>query len=216
MSSCLAAWLVLAAEAHPFGARFAAHLTNVDVGPDRVSVRYTADVPNPIVATATRTPGVDPVEAMAEELRTGLVLLVNGEVAPMSPDGPWSVRPTEDTHRYTWALSAGLEAPPATVELSNGNLPDVPAVFRAHVDVADGWEIAESTLWRVRDGVVELDESDLWRTDERHRTLTVAVRERRSALWPALLGLGLVVAFSAIAALRAQPQRPRATRSPPG
>ena len=70
------------------------------------------------------------------------------------------------------------------MELSNANLPGIPAVHRGRVTVTDGLRVEDCTLWRMRDGVLVLDETDRWRTDERHRTLGVTVRP------PTLLAAG--------------------------
>lgn len=189
----IAAWLLGATcHAHPFGARFATHLQELDVAPDRVEVRYLADVPNAIVAAGAR-PGRDPLDDMAEELRSGLVLRVDGRSVALVPAGPYDHQPTDDTQQFAWRLTAELEAPPHEVELSNGNLPEVVAVFRSNARVAGPLAAGDCSLWRLRDGRIALDESDRWRTDERHRTLSVEVGPPLGGLssaWAAVRGWG--------------------------
>ncbi len=177
-------WLALAAHSHPFGARFAAHLVELEVGDSGVRVAYLADVPNPIVQTATRDPRANPVEEMALELLSGLVLEVDGETHSLAPAGPWSATATEDTHQFQWVLEAELDRPPASVALSNGNLPDVPAVYRARVTVGGTQVPTDCSLWRVRNDEIALDETDRWRTDERNRTLSVSLAPPAGALSP--------------------------------
>lgn len=170
----LAALLGVVAQAHPFGARFAAHLVELDVTEDRLEVRYLADVPNAVVAAGAR-PGRSPLDDMAEELRSGLLLEVDGRSILLEPTAPYAHVATEDTQQFAWTLAASLEEPPRQVTLSNGNLPDVVSVFRGSVRVGGRLAASACSLWRVTDGLIALDESDRWRTDERHRTLSVTV-----------------------------------------
>ena len=182
-------WCALAASAHPFGARFAAHLIEVDVGREHVRVRYLADVPNPIVATATRKPGADTLQAMASELQSGLLLEIDGVSVALEPRGPWSAVPTEDTQQFSWSFIAKMPRGGQRVVVSNANLPDVAAVFRGRITITDGLLASDCTLWRMNDGAIALDETDRWRTDVRHRTLGVTVREPLGFLSPLCLSV---------------------------
>lgn len=172
-----ALWCALSAQAHPFGARFAAHLMELEVGREGVRVQYLADVPNPLVATATSDRGADPLPAMANELRSGLLLEVDGTSIPLEPDGVWTVTPTEDTHQFSWTFTAAIPPGSTSVEVSNANLPDVTAVYRSRVTVADGLVATACSLWRMRGDELAIDETDRWRTDERNRTLSVEIQE---------------------------------------
>lgn len=202
MISGVLVWALAVAQAHPFGARFAAHAVAVDVGERTIHVEYIADVPNPLVVSATQDPQADPVRAMALELLSGLVLEVDGETAELVPDGSWQVQRTDDTHQFLWRLDATVPHAPTTVELSNGNLPDVTAVFRAKVTTAtDDLVLTESSLWRMQDGEIVLDETDRWRTDERMRVLRVTVRAR-PRLWPWLLPVGGLALTGMVVLLR--------------
>ena len=182
-------WLVVAAQAHPFGARFAAHMLEVEVGRTTIDVQYVADVPNPLVATATADRHADPLTAMAEELRSGLLLEVDGQSVALQPHGLWTVTPTDDTHQFAWSLRAAIPTGTRRVTVSNGNLPEVTAVYRSRVTVADGLLADACSLWRLRDDEIALDETDRWRTDERNRTLWVDVREPLGAASPLWLWL---------------------------
>ncbi len=177
-------WLAFTAHSHPFGARFAAHLVELEVSDSAVRVNYLADVPNPIVQTSTRDPSADPLAEMALELLSGLLLEVDGATLRMEPVGPWSARATEDTHQFQWTLEAALPNPPTDVVVSNANLPDVAAVYRSRVSVGGSSVPTACSLWRMRDNAIALDETDRWRTDERNRTLSVSLAEPAGALSP--------------------------------
>lgn len=174
-------WLVGLALAHPFGSKLTAHQVRVELGASEVRLQYRADVPNPLVASATRRSDADPIEEMALELNDGLVFLVNGQRRSLTAFGDWESTPNDDATTFQWDYRLPLEPGTHEVELSNGNLPDVLSVHSAEVWVGPAWTASACSLWRFHDGELVLDEHGRWRATEKGRTVSVAVRP--AALW---------------------------------
>lgn len=183
---CLLAPIALA---HPFGAESAAHHSELWLAPDHVRVRYTAEVPRPvIVANARLRPGIDPVTAMSAELRAGLILLADGEALPLAVSGPAVIR--DDANATTLALSFTARLPPSTHALvwTHGNLPEIPAWSATTVFAEPGIEVLDSNLLEMRNGEIARDRAGQWRYGDDGRTVsvTLAVRDgplHRVARW---------------------------------
>ena len=173
------------ANAHPFGSKLAAHQLKVHISAHELAVDYTADVPNAIVATATRSPTADPLKAMALELHSGLLLLVDGTTVPLEPTEPWTVEDTEDTQRFHWSYRVPLETGVHNLDISNGNLPGVMSVHSVIATVSDGIRVKQTSLWRFHKDKLVRDDNGRWRTtdDARSLSLTTVAPSPLTKLW---------------------------------
>ncbi len=168
----LLAWsLELAAAAHPFGARYAAHHTVMDLHRDQITIRYTADVP------ATLLDQGHTAESLQTELTSGLLLQVDRERVDLRPVAPTEVRDNEDTNLVILSLHAATPSGYHLVELSNGNLPLTPAWFASVVQVDGTLQVIDSSLLRWRD-TTAYDDSGRWRLGDGYRTVEVEVEHR--------------------------------------
>ena len=177
MFLCLLAAL---ASGHPFGAQFAAHRTELWVATDEVAVTYTAEVPLGVVRRNLRRPGEDPVAETERMLQSGLVMHVNGQPVVLRPDPARDASPTlsDDAMRFTLRFRAPLSSAPEEVSLGNANLPDMLAVYNGAITVGPGLLVDDCSLWRTNDRRELIrDETDRWRTESEHRTLTVQLRQ---------------------------------------
>ena len=175
--------LVGVAAAHPFGARFAAHRVEVHADRDQAEVHYLAEVPRPLVDSRG-------VSGMQEELRAGLLVLVDGVAAstPTRLD-----KPIRNDDSYRFVLHRSVPTPPGGYELvvSNGNLPDVRAYHSAIATVGPGVRVLDSSL--LRQGAFDrmYDDSGAWKLLESSRILRLELDPEPDLLAPltdALLG----------------------------
>lgn len=160
--------LVAAAVAHPVGERAATQITSVVVCADRIDVDYVAEVPHALIRAGSRGP--DPLEAMATELASGLLIEVDGDRVEATLRESVAPRPSSD---HTWALTQRLSAPLAdgarVVSVSTANLLDADNYFAQQIRLADGHRARAC-------GVVEPPLS--WRRGEAHRRLSVTLGPR--------------------------------------
>lgn len=167
-------WLaVTAALAHPFGNSSASHRSELWLGSETVSLRYTAEVPADVVrANARLRPGSDPVAVTTSELVSGLVLAVDGVAVPLNVVGPARITPEQGAYTIAISFSAPLPQQGAgIVELSNANLPEVRSYWSCAVMVDRQWVVLDaSVLQGGRDTCPE------WRTGDASRTLTLSLR----------------------------------------
>lgn len=155
-----------AAFAHPVGDRAATQLSVLTIAPTSVDIQFYAEVPHEVVQMAG---GID---AMARELRSGLLLLIDRTPTPMSTRYP-SPPPAPGDHTWRFVLHLRADRPPLhTVELQTANLQEADNFFAGDVWVAPGLRVADTSLWL--DGV---DHSLEWLRDRRHRSLTVTLAD---------------------------------------
>ncbi|MEZ4241029.1 MAG: hypothetical protein R3F59_33690 [Myxococcota bacterium] len=187
-------WLALAAAAHPVGERAAAQSSVLTVHRGSVDVDFFADVPDLLVRTAR--PGSDDVDevtrAMAVELGTGLLLLVDGEVASMQlrEPTPTPERSSEHTMGFALRLRAPLPPEPHTIELVTSNLLEAQNFFAGDVRLDPGLVATDASLLGWRDGRVVRDDTLRWTRGEERRRLSVTLARPQPRWWPALAGLG--------------------------
>jgi hypothetical protein len=219
--------------AHPFGSNLAAHQLQVHVAPDHLSVHYTADVPNAMVRTSTSDASADPLQAMALDLHTGLVLVVDGHSVPLEATVPWTVEATDDTQRFHGYYDAPLTEGTHQLSLSNGNLPGVVSVHSVIATVSDSLVVEDTNLWRHHNGKLVRDDNGRWRTTDAARTLTLTTHKLSfpSRLWTSAeavplgearagsrsglmgLALGALAALGAVLVLASRRSRRPAQRS---
>jgi hypothetical protein len=177
-------WLWATAEAHPVGDRAAAQSTSLVLHRDAVEVTYQADVPTILVATARPGSSADPLPAMATELASGLLLVVDGQVVSMRIVEP---SPPPEVGSHSVAFQVRLEAPlPAgarRVEVQTGNLPEAANFYRGDVQVTDGLEILDCSLLALDHGRIVRDDTLRWRRGDENRTLSVTLGPRPPLAW---------------------------------
>lgn len=178
---------MLAAGAHPFGARFAAHRLQVEVGPDELVVDYSADLPDRLYRTERRG---DPIAELRTELEAGILALVDGQPVPLTRRTAGAPQRTSEHTtamdlRWTGPLPPGRSV--VEIQVSNGNLPDVPAYSSAFATVRGGVFVRRCSLLREADGAVVRDDSGRWRTGDAARVVSLTVQRpvglRSAWLW---------------------------------
>jgi hypothetical protein len=188
----LVSLLALGAAAHPVGDRAAAQSTVMTVHRDRVDVDFYADVPEILVRTA-RPGSADRDEilaAMATELASGLMLLVDGEVVSMrvrEPSPP--PRPSsEHTMGFSLHLAAPLVPGPHRIEAVTANLVDTQSFYAGDVRVDPGLVVRDCSLVALRDGRIARDDTLRWTRGEQGRRLSVTLDRPRPPWWSVLAG----------------------------
>jgi len=162
------------ASAHPFGAKYAAHRVDLHIGDEAIELHYIAEVPNGILKASRAD---DPLDEMKMELLSGLVLQVDGEPIALRVAGPAEIQENDDAYQIGLRMRAELPGPISEIVLSDGNLPDVPGVFSATATVDDGIRVLESSLLRLKEGVVHRDDSERWHMGPGHRETTLHIAQ---------------------------------------
>ena len=160
-------------QAHPFGARFAAHRMELLLDADEIEVRYVVDVPNAIVRSASRPTDPEPMEAMLGELTTGLVVEVNGMGVSTKTTQASRLRGDEETQLMQLVVTAPLDSEANKIRVSNGNLPETPAYFVNTVLVGPGVAVRDSSLMQMANGEVQRDHNGRWRIGDINRSVEV-------------------------------------------
>jgi hypothetical protein len=178
----IALWPVIPALAHPLGERAATHTLSLVLHRDQVDVRYGVDVPDAFLVPRG---GQDPQAAMAVELASGLLLLVDGQVLPMQPlPSPAPAPSSEHTTGFSVHLTAPLPPEARRLELSTANLLEASNLFAQDLRVEPGWRLASaSMLIPGPDGRIARDDTLRWRRGDDGRTLSADLAGRWPAWW---------------------------------
>ncbi|HHO54222.1 MAG TPA: hypothetical protein ENK18_25970 [Deltaproteobacteria bacterium] len=153
--------------AHPVGERAATQITAVVVYADHVEIDYVAEVPHALIRAGAAHRGADPLEAMATELASGLLVEIDGVRVEPTERGLVQPRPSAaHTWTFTRQLSAPLPRGAHTVEVSTSNLLDAHNYFAQRLALADGQRALACT-------VAEPPLS--WRHGDEHRRVGVAL-----------------------------------------
>jgi hypothetical protein len=163
-------WLCVTAWAHPFGDRFAAHQLTLHLRDDALEVRYRADVPTALIdadaAAQQRPPPAEPMAALLRELSAGVVVVVDGRAVPLQASEPPTVRPATHSVQVGLSWTAPLAPSDHRIDLSNGNLPEVPAYHATLVTVGPMWQSQGDTV----------EPTGSWSLDPGQRRARFAVR----------------------------------------
>lgn len=175
--------------AHPMGSDMNGHRLELQLEPEELRADYLVEVPTQrmvrdlrsFLASRPAGTGMDAfAAAFEEELQGGLRLLVNG--APTRWERLSDEAPRESDSRYVTArllLRAALPADARTVQVVNGNLPDVQSLFLVSVQVSERLVVDDCSLWeRGEDGRVARDRDGQWRMEERSRDVALSFRPR--------------------------------------
>ncbi|MEQ1564981.1 MAG: hypothetical protein ABMA64_05035 [Myxococcota bacterium] len=156
-------WWSIAALAHPVGDRAATHASALRVFRDRVELDYFADVPAALVSPDT-----------AVELASGLLVVADGEVVPLTLTEPATVTPAEHTVGFGLHLTGAVPRAPAEVSAQTANLPEAANYFAGDVRVGDGLQVSACSLLPTDDdGRFVRDDTNRWLRGEERRSLTV-------------------------------------------
>jgi hypothetical protein len=183
-------WWCALAVAHPFDGRYVAHELEIQVDATAIEVTYRAELPDGLLDPAlgrpgSAAPGDDALLAMTRELAAGLLVVEDGRAVPLERlEAPAPVRGGAHTTRLAVPVRAPLSPNVKRIEVSNANLPDVPAFHAAMVAVDPSWTVLGSSL------LAQGDDNGVWRQDEdrRHVILDVTRRDDALAGWGRAVG----------------------------
>lgn len=166
------------AQGHPFGNRYAAHRLDIAVEAERITVKYTADVPDGLWRSRPEVAAEVQAKAMAEELGSAIIVSldevsnpgeVTAEIAPGSDHSTW----------FQISRSIPLTTSEGHLEVGNANLPEIPAYFATDLVVGPGVSVVSaSTLTTSRHGRA-IDHNGDWRADEAWRSFEADFTVRR-------------------------------------
>jgi hypothetical protein len=136
------------AHAHPFGDRFTAQRLEVDVEPETVVIRLTADVPDALL-TFMVPRSADPVGEVLSRLDHGLVVTVDGVQQPLRRLDHAArvdlVQGTDHVLEGRWQADVAL-AGRHQLRITNGNLGDQPSYFRDEVRLPPASRLLDTNL----------------------------------------------------------------------
>jgi hypothetical protein len=162
-----------AAQAHPFGDRYAAQRVLMDLGRERIVVHYTADAPPGMLVDDAAD-----LEGALDMLERGLVLSVDGTTVPLARR-TGTHRPdlvSMHTHLFDLVLVAEVDlAGRHTIELGNANLGGQPCYFYDDVRVVGSAWVHEASLQVARRDGELIDLSAAWTRSELRRRIRVEV-----------------------------------------
>lgn len=168
------------------GARYEGHRLEVGIGPDRVLVDYTFEMPTPnllaeIADDERRGLPADGWPARKrDELVSGLVFTIDDE-AYVSEAAPVETR-TADPGFTSFAFRFERALPDGDVHvvvIGNANQPGELAYFSNAAFVDDDWDVTATSLATLdADGRIDRNLQGRWRMDEASREVTVAIARR--------------------------------------
>jgi len=175
--------------AHPVGGKYLAHQLTLSVSREQVSVEFAVEAPLAVLVQHPMPPDADFDEVILAEVRSGIVVTLDGSTLPMSPVPvePAAFTPPDGGAARVYRVSLESSRMSLTgaheVRVSNGNFPDSASFFsnrgivRGDVDVLETSVIAHDQ----RTGRVS-DTSERYQLGDRHRTLQVVFDARTDPL----------------------------------
>ena len=180
--------------AHPFGSQLYGHRMEVRLDRGSVQIDYLAEISTPdhlrdlrtwLRQIPTPTPADEDryVARVLQELQTGITVVADGELVPLTALPVGEKSGVGDTRFITFRLSLRGELPPdaTTLNVVNSNLPGAAALFNTQLFVSDAVVVDACSLFKVKDGQLVADRSERWQAQEEARELRVAFQARSQA-----------------------------------